>query len=152
MVGALASLCQRTDPYPSIRRMHLRRSNAIFPLGACLFSITNFSSHFEVQIIRGTGFSVAEMLAGQLQEILECYAQGFDFLLVVPSDGGSNQTGYANYSGVFVALGGPFGVAVRVERREGMMMMNEGTYSRQTAAQLRELFQPWLSQRGHEDR
>ena len=109
LLGALASLCQQTEPYPSVHRMALRRGGGAFSLGGTRFAVARCATHLAIRVERGTGHAVAEVLGGQLRAILDLYVPGFGFLLLVPADGGADpaRAGYDAYDGALAVLSGP---------------------------------------------
>ena len=147
LLGAVASLCQQTEPYPYVLDMRIQRNAADFELGRARFTLVNHGGFVSVYIVEGTGYAVAEALQGQLQAIVERFLPGFDFAVTVPSDGGGDAGGYAGFDGSLAVLGGEDAIKAREERGEGMKV---GPGEVLSYAQLRERFLGWLVQRGLE--
>ena len=147
LLGAVASLCQQTEPYPYVLDMRVLRNAADFELGRARFALVNRGGLVAAHVVEGTGYAVAEALQGQLQAIVERFLPGFDFAVTVPSDGGGDGGGYVGYSGSLAVLSGEDGIKAREERGEGMKV---GPGEVLSYAQLRERFRGWLVQRGLE--
>jgi hypothetical protein len=147
LLGAVASLCQQTEPYPYVLDMRILRNAADFELGLARFTLINCGAFVAVHVVKGTGYAVMEALQGQLQAVVDRFLPGFDFALLVPSDGGGDAGGYVDYGGSLAVLSGGLGLKAREERGEGMKV---GPGEMLSFAQVRERFRGWLVQRGQE--
>ena len=71
LLGAMASLCQQTEPFPSVLDMQVFRNSAACELGRSRFTLINDGYCVAVHIEEGTGYAVSEMLQGQLTTIVD---------------------------------------------------------------------------------
>jgi hypothetical protein len=166
LLGSLASLCQQTDPFPSIHDMEVRKNMCLFCLGSSSFTLINHFEYIGIYIIKGSGHEVTQLLQWQIKAIMAKFLLGFDFLLVVPSHGGRNLSIPARVGplaikrsalpnsllarspsiydfDVFTILSGEQGIKAREKRGEGIVA-NANVFL--TLSELRAHFGDWIMQ------
>ena len=82
LLGSMASLCQQTEPFPSVLDMQVFRNSAAFELGRSRFTVINEGYCVAVHIEEGTGFAVSEILQAQLKTIVDRCLEQHSFTFV----------------------------------------------------------------------
>ena len=82
LLGSMASLCQQTEPFPSVLDMQVFRNSAAFELGRSRFTVINEGYCVAVHIEEGTGFAVSEILQAQLKTIVDRCLEQHSFSFV----------------------------------------------------------------------
>ncbi len=80
LLGSMASLCQQTEPFPSVLDMQVFGNCATFELGRNRFTVINDGYCLAVHIEEGTGFAVSEILQAQLKTIVDRYVEQHSFI------------------------------------------------------------------------
>ena len=138
LLGSLASLCQQTEPYPTISHMSMKKNACSFELGTRIkFSLIKESYLISVHIEQGTGYGVSEIVQGQLTAIVEKFLPGFSFLLAVPT-----------YNEGCAILSGHKGIKSRTAKNEAMKISPTDIL---TPSELCQAFKQWIVPRGLED-
>jgi hypothetical protein len=143
LLGAMASLCQQTAPYFSIRSVTMFKDSCLFHLGTSSFSLINHTDYVGIYIKQGSGHEIAQVLQWQINAIMTSFLPGFDFLISVPSDGGTGAPdSYQNFD-TFTVLTGERGVKAREKRGEGMIVSASENL---IISELRDRFSEWVAQ------
>jgi hypothetical protein len=138
LLGAMASLCQQTEPYPSISEMVIRKNIGFFELGTQIkFTLIKRDHLIAVHIVQGTGYGMSEILQGHLSTIVDKFLPGFSFQLAIPS-----------YDGGCTMLSGPKGIKSRTTKNEAMKINPTELL---TSSELCLRFKQWIVPRGMED-
>ena len=134
LIGSIAGLCQRTEPYPSIYELQISRRSCLFHLGSSSFALTNETTFVGIYIEKGNGHQITEILQWHIKAILEKFLPCFDFLIVVPS-GSREQT--------FAILSGENGIKAREAYGLGIVVSPDDNLS---PSDLKSRFCAWLGQ------
>ena len=138
LLGSMASLCQQTEPYPSIADMVIRKNIGFFELGTQIkFTLIKKDYLIAVHIVQGTGYGISEILQGHLTAIVEKFLHGFSFQLAIPS----HERGCT-------MLSGPKGIKSRTAKNEAMKISPSELL---TSSELCLRFKQWIVPRGMED-
>ena len=132
-----------------VENMELGQGSATLSYGRHVFTLLNVNGHFvRVEVHVQTSQLTAMTLYEQTQGVLAECVSSLHCCIVVPSDGGSREGGYADYEGSLTMLYGKRGL-VHMERvGEGMFVAPR---ERLEAEELRERFEGFLPPRGLRD-
>ena len=148
LIGAVASLCQKVPPYPSIHSMQVSKNLCQFHLGQGSFTLINHREYIGIYIFKvpmeGRGHEIIQMLDCQIRAIIFKFVPGFDFRLCVPSSGGHGPMPFDSASeiGVVTILTGENGIIARERRGEGMVVSPNDNL---TVEEMRCRFGDWIT-------
>ena len=146
LLGSIASLCQQTEPYTSIRELRIFKNSCLFQLGSSTFTLINHRDNIGIYIEKGSGHEITQTLHWQIKALVTKFVPGFDFLIFVPSDGGGLLGGraYESYRDFneYTILTGEMGIKEREIRKERMMVKK---WEILTSSQLRVRYREWAA-------
>ena len=126
LLGSIASLCQQTEPYTSIRELRIFKNSCLFQLGSSTFTLINHRDNIGIYIEKGSGHEITQTLHWQIKALVTKFVPGFDFRIFVPSDGGGilGGRGYESYRyfNEYTILTGQMGIKEREIRKERMLV------------------------------
>ena len=146
LLGSVASLCQHTEPYTSIRELRICKNSCFFQLGGSTFTLVNHRDNIGIYIEKGSGHEITQTLHWQIKALVTNFVPGFDFRIFVASKGGGFLRGsaYESFRDVneYTILTGEMGIKEREIRKE-RMLVKKGEIL--TSSQLRDRYHEWVA-------